>query len=335
MLLLFFCCGFVSGSYAQKDDEITFPLDNFYAKRVKSPLRTILKNVVFTGSIGYGKTFLSHKLEGFGISQVDGVQPEIFPLDSAVRFRNWVNQVSVDTVNSGPDSFTVSSDTSKLGFKGRAFNIPFRLTLHYEFLQRYRLGGGFSYELMNMGDLHSINYRNDINNFRPDKPTGFMKKYFFLVGVSFYRWNNILFTGDVNVGGYSPGKNFDKSLIKKGIYANAGVTIEQDFSEYLKVFVRPSFELKNYTLSVPGSGGNSIVHNLNAWYLNVGIAYRIPELPRCYHPDCHAQINHAHGNKEYRSRMHRFWKKQNPHYGENYPNLIKEKRKNRKKLNPY
>jgi hypothetical protein len=33
--------------------------------------------------------------------------------------------------------------------------------------------------------------------------------------------------------------------------------------------------------------------------------------------------------------MHPFWKKQNPHYGENYPKLIKEKRKNRKKLNPY
>jgi len=186
-----------------------------------------------------------------------------------------------------------------------------------------------------MGEFRPISYADKINTFRPDNNAGFMKKYFFLVGVSFYRWNDLLFTGDANVGGYNPGNNFVKSLIKKGVYANVGVTIEKDFSEYIKVFARPSFEIKNYTLSIPGSNDRSIVHNLNAFYVNVGFSYRFPELAKCYHPECHAQINHAHGNKEYRSRMHPFWKKQNPHYGENYPKLIKEKRKNRRKLNPY
>lgn len=290
--------------------------------------------MVFSGSIGYGNTFLSHKLDGFGISQVDGVEPTIFPADASNRYGDWVNVVNVD-IPPGPDSFTVNSDTTKLGFKGNALNIPFKLTAHYEFLEKYRLGGGFSYELMNMGEYRSISYKDRINNFRPSSPSGFMMKYFGILGVTFYRWNDLLFTAEANVGGYKPGGNFEKSLIKKGIYANVGVAIERNFSEYIKVFLRPSFEIKNYTLSIPGSNGRSIVHNLNAFYLNVGISYRLPELGRCYHPDCHAQINHAHGNKEYRSRMHPFWKKQNPHYGENYPKLIKEKRKNRKKLNPY
>lgn len=241
----------------------------------------------------------------------------------------------VDTLNQGPDSFIVSSDSSKLGFKGHALNIPIRLTAHYEFLEKYRVGVGFSYELMNMGNFSAISYSDKINNFRIDKPSGFMSKYFIMLGMSFYRWNDILFTGDVNVGGYNPGKTFDKSLIKKGVFANLGVTIERDFSEYIKVFVRPSFEIKNYTLSVPGSNDRTIVHNLNAFYLNVGFSYRLPELAKCYNSNCNVQINHAHGNKEYRSRMHPFFKKQNPHYGENYPKLLKEKRKNRKKLNPY
>lgn len=323
----------ISG-FSQKGDEITFPLDNFYAKRTKSPVRSILKNFVFSGSIGYGNTFLSHKLDGFGISQRDGTAPTIFPSDLSNRYSNWVNAVRTDTTQ-GPDTFVVNSDTSKLGFKGNAFNIPLKFTIHYEFLDKYRVGGGFSYELMNMGNYHTINYKDKINDFRPENNVGFMNKYFVLLGISFYRWNDLLFTGDVNVGGYNPGKNFDKSLIKKGVYANLGVTIEQSFSEYIKVFLRPSFELKNYTLSVPGSNDRSIVHNLNAFYVNVGLSYRIPELAKCYNPNCHAQINHAHGNKEYRSRMHPFYKKQNPHYGENYPKLIKEKRKNRKKLNPY
>lgn len=244
---------------------------------------------------------------------------------------NHVNDATI----LGPDSFVVSSDTARLGFKNNGLNIPLKLTIHYEFLDRYRIGGGFSYELMRMGNFRPISYADKINTFQPDDQTGFMKKYFLLLGVSFYRWNDFLFTGDANVGGYSPGKNFSKNLIKKGVYANVGVTIERDFSEYIKVFARPSFEIKNYTLSVPGSNDRSIVHNLNAFYLNVGLSYRFPELPKCYHPNCHVQINHAHGNKEYRSRVQPFWKKQNPHYGENYPNLIKEKRKNRKKLNPY
>lgn len=319
---------------AQKDDEVTFPLENFYAKRVKSPVRTILKNFVFSGSVGMGNTFVSHKLDGFGISQADGVAPTIFPADRTNRFSNWLNTIRSPAPGAGPDSFIVSSDSVQLGFKGNAINFPLKLTVHYEFLEKYRLGAGFSYEIMSIGDLHSINFKDKINDFAPSNPSGFMKKYFVLLGVSFYRWNDILFTGDVNVGGYNPGNNFLKPLIKKGIYANMGVAIEKDFSEYIKVFLRPSFEIKNYTLSIPASGDRTIVHNLNAFYLNVGVSYRIPELARCYHPDCHAQINHAHGNKEYRSRMHPFYKKQNPHYGENYPKLLKEKRKNRRKLNP-
>ncbi len=289
---------------------------------------------MFGGSIGYGNTFLSHKLDGFGISQVDGVAPTIFPADRNNRYDNWVNRVSAASAQ-GPDSFIVSSDTTQLGFKGNALNLPLKLTIHYEFLEKYRLGGGFSYELMSMGDYRSISYKDKINGFQPGNPAGFMKKYFIMAGVSFYRWNDVLFTGDVNVGGYNPGNNFAKSFIKKGVYANLGVTAEHELSEYLKVFVRPSFEIKNYTLSLPGSNNRAIVHNLNAFYLNVGISYSIPELAKCYHPNCHVQMNHAHGNKEYRSRMHPFYKKQNPHYGENYPKLIREKRKNRKKLNPY
>lgn len=328
--------GWSLSSFAQKqDEEITFPLDHFYAKRVKSPFRSVLKNFVFSLSTGVGNTFMSHKLDGFGISQIAGEAPLIFPADGSNRFSSWVNLVRSDIPNTGPDSFTVSSDTTKLGFKGNALNIPLKFTVHYEFLERYRVGGGLSFEAMTMGDFNPTNYKDRIETFRPYRPTGLMKKYFVVLGVSFYRWNGLLFTGDANVGAYNPGNNFARSLIKKGVFANVGVTVEKDLSEYIRVFARPSFEIKNYTLSVPGSNDRSIVHNMNAFYLNVGLSYRIPELPKCYHPDCHAQINHAHGNKEYRSRMHPFYKKQNPHYGENYRKLIKEKRKNRKKLNPY
>jgi len=241
--------------------------------------------------------------------------------------------VTTDTVtSSSPEVFRVSSDTSKLGFKGHGLNIPLKATLHYEFLKRYRIGIGYSYELMSMGTYHSISYQDKISGFRPAKPTGFMNKYFVMLGGSFYRLGDYLFTGDLNIGGYSPGTNFNKSLIKKGIYGNIGVTVEKDFSEYLRGFIRPSFEMKGYTLSVDDK---SIKHHLNAVYINIGVTYSLPSLPRCYNKNCHAQINHAHGDREYRSRMHKIWKWQNPNYGQNNPELIRYKGKNKRKLNPY
>lgn len=326
----------VSAQKQEDEDKPVFPLDNFYAKIKPNTIRNIFKNFSLGVSTGFGNTFFSHKLVGFGVYQVGGYAPSIFASpNTTARLSNWVNNVGADTVTSViPRSlFIVSSDSVKLGFKGRAINIPLKATLHYEY-DRYRIGGGYSYEYMYIGQFHPISYKNSIDNFRPTAPGGFMKKYFGMLGVSFFRWNDLLFTADVNVGGYKPGKNFNSGLIQKGIYANAGVTIEREFSEYLKGFIRPSFEIKNYTLSV-AEVGQTINHSINAFYINVGFSYKLPALAKCYNKDCHVQMNHAHGNREYRSQMHPIYKKQNPMYGENHPKLIKYKGKNRKRLNPY
>ena len=160
-----------------------------------------------------------------------------------------------------------------------------------------------------------------------------MKKYFGSFGVSFFRLDNYLFIADVNIGGFKPGANFNAGQIKKGVYVNIGVTAERELSEYLRLFVRPSFDFKSYTLNLP-EGGGSIKHSINALYVNVGFTYTLPELPKCFHKECGVQINHAHGNKEYRSRVHPIYKKQNPGYGENNP-MIRYKGRNKKKMNPY
>jgi len=319
---------------AQDDEKPTFPLETIYAKRKPNPVRKILRNVKFSLSTGYGKTYMSHKLDDFGIFQRTGFDPMIYPLGMAInpKYSNWINQVSLDTLAVQPDSFLVNGDTATLGFKGKGFNIPLNLTIHYEFLKRFRIGGGLSYEAMFLRQFNPITYTDKIQSFKPGSPNGFMLRYYGMVGASFYRINNYLFTGDLQIGGYKPGKNFDKSLMKRGIYFNLGITAEREFSENLRLFVRPSFDLKKYTLDVEGK---PTVHKMNAAYVQVGLVYSIPELPRCFHKDCKIQMNHAHGNKEYRSRVHPFYKKQNPGYGENHPELIKYKGKNKRKLNPY
>ncbi len=318
---------------AQEDEKPTFPLETIYAKRVNYPLRSWLKNVKFSASIGVGNTFLKHKLDGFGVFQRTGYEPRIFSsgVNPPPRYSSWVNTVVTDNLAVLPDSYLVSSDTAKLGFKGNGTNIPIHVAIHYEF-KKLRVGGGFGLEPMFMGNFKPITYMDKITTFKPADPSGIMKKYYGMIGYSFYRIQNYLFTGNLQIGGYQPGNNFDKSLIKRSVNVNVGVTVERELSEYWRLFLKPSLDFKNYSLTVDDK---SIKHHLNAAYLQVGLTYSIPDLPKCFHKECKIQMNHAHGNKEYRSRVHPFYKKQNPNYGENYPTLIKYKGKNKRKISPY
>jgi hypothetical protein len=322
--------------HAQDDEKPTFPLETIYAKRKSYPLRTVFRNVKFSASIGAGNTFFRHELNGFSVIQQSGKEPRIFPSgpNPLPRYSNWVNEVVEDTAPVLPDSYIVSSDTAKLGFKGNGFNIPIHLSIHYEF-KKFRIGGGYGFEPMFIGDFKPVTFSDKIGSFKPGNSSGIMKKYYGMLGYSFYRVQNYLFTGNLQIGGYQPGKNFARELIQKGVNVNLGVTVERELSEYWRLFAKPSLDFKKYTLTVPGSGDKSIKHNLNAVYVQVGFTYSIPDLPKCFHHECKIQMNHAHGNKEYRSRVHPFYKKQNPNYGENHPTLIKYKGKNKRKLNPY
>lgn len=319
----------------KSEKDATIPLEHFYVQRQKSGIiRLLLSKLNFGLSTGYGRSFLRHDLDGFGILQQPDSVPRIFnSTNSSVRYSNWFNTVTPGSTATAAVSFLVNSDTADLGFKSKAFSIPLKGTVHIEF-NRYRIGGGYSYEFMHIGNFKSTSYENRIGNFSPQANNFFLKKYFGMIGGMVYRYDEYALIVDANIGGYKLGKNFNQALIKRGVYYNLGATVEREMSEYFKIFVRPSFELKKYKLSIPETG-QTLTHRFNAFYINVGATYRLPEIRRCFLKDCHAQINHAHGNREYRSRRHPIWKKQNPHYGENYPTLIKYKGKNKKKLNPY
>jgi hypothetical protein len=334
LALAFFASIPLAAQYKREKDA-TIPLEHFYIERQKGGLRHLLSKLHLGLSTGYGRTTFRHELEGFGIVQQPDSVPMIFNLvDPTIKQENWFNQVTPSWPGQAAGSFMVSSDTAEIGFRSKAFSIPLKATLHIELFDKYRIGGGYSYEFLHLRSFVPISYDRDISSFAPEANNFFMKKYFVMLGGMVYRYYEYALAVDLNIGGYKLGKDFDMGVIKKGIYYNLGVSAEREFSEYFRVFIRPSYELKKYRLTVP-EGGEEIVHHMNGWYVNIGATYRLPELRRCPLKDCHAQLNHAHGNKEYRSRRHAIWKKQNPNYGENYPTLIKYKGKNKYKLNPY
>jgi len=320
----------------QKEKDVSIPLDHFYVDRQQPGIfRKLLSRLTFGFSTGYGSTVFRHQLDGFALYQPSAGGPVLFnPNVPATGYTNWFNRITTTVPSINPTDFQVNSDTAEIGFRSKSLTIPLKATVHVEFSGRYRIGGGYSYDFVKLGDFKPLLYKSDLQNFDPGFSNFFLKKYFILFGASVYRYDNYLLTIDANVGGYSLGKNFDKSVLTKGIFFNLGPVVEREMSEYFRLFIRPSYEFKNYSLSF-SEAGQSIKHRFNAFYLNIGATYRIPELRRCFLKECRIQINHAHGNREYRSRVHPVWKKQNPHYGENYPNLIKYKGKNKRKLNPY
>jgi hypothetical protein len=321
--------------YAQYENErdATIPLDHFYIKRRGTgTFRKLFSKVTFGLSTGYGSSAIRHEFDDFQLLQNPGAAPIIFQPSSTSGYTNWLNKVESEPLP--PVTGTVfDASQEKIGFRSSNLHIPLRATLHVEF-NRFRIGGGYSLEFTRLGDFKPLTHPDEIGNFTPDVSNFFLKKYFFSLGASVYRYYEYLLVADVNLGGYKLGKDFDNSVIDRGMFVNLGVSLEREMSEYFRLFVRPSYELKGFSTGIPETS-TEIDHRFNAFYINVGATYRIPELRRCFLKTCKAQLNHAHGNREYRSRVHPIYKKQNPHYGENHPTLIKYKGRNKYKLNPY
>lgn len=324
----------------QAQDQPTIPLDKFYAERKKRPIRAMLRPLKFSFSTGIGSTYFKHTLDGMGIYQSPTAGPYVFafattpPPNPTSGHQQWIDtNTPINPITVNPGDFLVTSDTAKIGFKSKSFTVPIKLTVHYEF-KMLRVGLGYAKDFIFIREFEPISYGKQLRSMQADARFVTTNKWFLMGGYSFYRIDKFLFTGDLQFGLNKFGKKFDRTYVKASPFFNFGLLAERELSEYLRLFVRPNFEFKSYTLSLPESNA-SVKHKANALNWSIGLTYTIPELPRCKIKDCAAQINHAHGAGEYRSRMHPLWKKQNPGYGENNPKLIKYKWRNRKKINPY
>ena len=112
----------------------------------------------------------------------------------------------------------------------------------------------------------------------------------------------------------------------------------KNLSEYFRVIFKPSYDFKNYNLSVPGTS-SSIKHKQPTWFFQFGISITFPEIPRSPIKSDHVQLKHVitdpSSGRLMEVRGQPIWKRQNPKVGENDRKLWRYKRKNRKKLNPY
>ncbi len=278
----------------------------------KSTFRTILNKITVTAASGFGHSFYSHDLNNYNII-INKDRLYINPENTSDYYYRWLNKPERADFTPNTDDI-VRTDTASIGFKGTGFSIPLMLSLHYQY-NRFRVGLGGSIEFHQFKRMEPDQYASTIGSYTESFSTMFTR-FFGTLGVELYQWYDYHYFLDVKIGGMGYGSGFDKSLMqKKGMFINFGVPIERKFSEYFTVFVRPSYEFKNFTMGLPESD-LAIKNKHQAFYINIGFRYNYPDLKRCPIKSCETQKRHLHQGREFRGRP--FYKKQNPQIGENY-----------------
>lgn len=330
-------------------------------KVFRSPVRKVLNKFSLNLSTGYGLTRYSHNLSGFYLIQTNEqsyITPNLGePLGTISNgVFNWLNNPQLEEDIDIGSSFNVpfdrledpvnnpllrgarifNSDSLDLRLVGIAHNIPVNLSLHFN-IYKFRIGGGIQFEKQFIRPLKPTVLKNDIREYQPNFKSNNFFRYYGMVGYQFYDWWDYTFAAELQIGKINAGNNFNNSLITRGLVTNFGIIIEDNWSEYFRITLKPGIDIKSYTITLPEGG--AIKHNYHAFYLQVGVSFNFPEIPRSPIKGDHIQLKHIITNpkngKKMEVRGQPFWKVQNPKVGENHKKVLRNKGKNEKKFNPF
>jgi hypothetical protein len=313
----------------KKFKELQFPLETIYAETDRHIIRELCSKITFSLSSGTARHNLSHDLMGIAVYQSDTLGPLLITTNNprpVTGVSSWISNVKTRDIpqQAAPGEFLTIPDTT-FSFSSRTSGVPYQLQATVK-IKKFMVGAGVGIEI-----LRNTVYKQEIPEGQAAVPPGStnlirpvslskgdvsLSRFYAYAGYDFFRYRKFTLSADAVAGQVYPGRNFNSTVVSPGFLFGGGLNARYQLSENLGVFVRPSADRKHYTIK--SSLINAPVrHDINSTYLNFGISYSIPALPKCYVSACRTQIDHGHGNRHYRSRVHPFFRKQNPGYGEN------------------
>ncbi|GJM61015.1 hypothetical protein [Persicobacter diffluens] len=342
-----------------------FNLSDVYATRpaIKySPVRRVLNMFSFDAGVGTGQSFYNQDLSGFdlyyrGDDLLIGIPQENGSMDT-VAYRNWLTRPEAVSITGGggnggdfPDipnpippgggvddgildsANTVShysnQDFPELGYRGRARVIPIHMSIFFNY-KKFRVGFGFEAEHHKFDYLNPYNSYNGLIGSYVDDFSTWNFKYNLLVGYEFFQFMGWSYVAELGIGKYSLGSAYDKNVQKPTVDIQLALPMYFHVSEYFRVFIRPSYEIRGYSTTIPGAT-SAIKTNQNSLRVTFGLSFTIPEIRRCPIRNCETQQKHQHGDREFRGQP--IFYPQNPQIGQipqTYQKL-RWKRKNLKK----
>ncbi len=329
----------------------------------RSPIRKVLNGFSLNFSTGYAITRYQHQLEGYYLIQTPNdllLTPNNgeFPNTTLISgTTNWFNNpLFLDSlinrnlfivpyerlsnpVNNpllGNQTSVYNADSLNLMYVGYGHGVPINLSIHYN-INDIRIGGGVQYEKQWLRRLKPNVLASEIRTYETDFRSTHYWRYYGYMGYRFYNWWNYSFVGELQIGRINAGPQFNPGVINRGIFTNVGVTIEDNWSEYFRITLRPSIDIRSYTVAMPSGG--TMKHAYPSFQLQIGFSFNYPEIPRSPMKADHVQLKHVltdpKTGKRIEVRGQPFWKRQNPKVGENHRKLWKNKWRNKKKVNPY
>ncbi|WP_160164110.1 hypothetical protein [Nafulsella turpanensis] len=308
------------------------PFQNKEVKR--SIFRQALSKVNIGTSSGYGYTRYQQNLQGNSILLKEGVHylvpdPSLKKSNTSVvrGYAGWLtNPVDYPNLIASDEDIIVPGDSVQLGLAGSGQSIPLNLSLHINLIDRIKVGGGVAAEWHSIREVAFTEAADILGPYKSNVSSALILRYYGLLGARISRWYFWDFTLDTHIGKKKYTGPFSQESLRDGFYFNVGLLTEKHFSEYFRLTLRPSVEWASYNMDL-GTSGHSVKTNTPSFFLQAGISLNYPRLPRCPIDRCHVQLEHVHFGKEYRGQPIYRW--QNPKYGQNHPELMRNKKRSK------
>ncbi len=242
----------------------------------------------------------------------------------------------------GTDLDLTMDDTLRFSSEQMAF--PINIGARIKLFNLITLGGGYGREWGKINPLQSSPYEFQFENanYTFDKLYGTVGIVLWDAGkrISFLKWryrsfsqNNIYMQSELKqrarqvypwsviaegeFGSLFIREGYDSLITAPDPYYSLALRVEYDFSEYSKIFIRPSTSFRTFSYT-----HNSIpeIQNIDQtlYALQVGVSISLPGTKRCKVGGCGVVMKHNHNGVEYRGSS--IWKRQNRKVGQWYGN---------------
>ncbi len=309
-------------------------------RQLVSPVRKFLNRFNLQVEKSYGYFTYKNPLEGVSVirdpsnqflyivpigEEGGGVQP-------INAYNNWFNrftELGVDRIDD--DAQIVRTDTASVVFTntGRLNPITLRLTYSFKKLDKghFQRTGEKRYldeDLLRIGagiGFGAIKFRRSYNEQDVDPllrsyelpTTEFATtKMFASVTYNFYSMGDFSMHADVYGGVWKIKESLiNTDNIQYDPFFNVGLMFQTRFSKYFKGYIRPSVEMRSYTMA---NDFVSVPHQYTIFSIDLGLLLKYPTYPRNKYSADMVQMEHVFNGKMYRGRP--FYKRQNPLYGQ-------------------
>lgn len=305
-----------------------------------SPIRKFLNGFNFHIAKSYGYfTYQSELSEVSVLRDPSNQQLYIVPIgeEAAITppinaFSNWftdLNPVAINRIDD--DSQILRTDTASLVYTNWGRTNPWNFRLDYSFKKvdkahkertgetRYldqdllRVGVGISFgSFKYKQNSHQQDVDPILRSYPLEKTKISSTKMFGSVSYNAYSFGNFSIIADVYGGVWkSKTEDINAEFVTYNPFFNIGVMFQTTWTKYFKGYIRPSYEMRSYTLA---NDLISIPHNYSIFSIDLGVILKYPTYPRNKYKANMVQMEHVFNGKIYRGRP--FYRKQNPRTGQ-------------------